>query len=153
MSVCPTPEAPAAQCEPVQADHLAEALRQVVGHLVRKVRSEAQTPSNAQTETLGFIERHGPASISAMARHRHVKHQSMRLVIDQLETQQLISRAPDPSDGRKQLIGLTANGRAALQHSRDQRSHWLAKQLAGKTNAAELQTLRSAVAILERLLD
>lgn len=136
----------------LQAEQVAEALRSVIGNLVRKVRGEAQTPSSAQSETLGFIGRNGPASISKLAAFRHVKHQSMRLVVDQLEAQQLVSRAPDPDDGRKQLIALTDQGLATLESNRNQRSHWLASQLKEKTSGAERETLRAAAAILERLL-
>lgn len=141
----PTPEA-------AEADRVAEQLRSIIGNLVRKVRGEAQTPSSAQSETLGFIDRNGPASISEMAAYRHVKHQSMRLVIDQLESQGMVERAPDPADGRKQLITLTGQGRAAVEQQRHQRSQWLADQLQQKATRAELNTLREAVVILERLV-
>lgn len=135
-----------------KAEQVAEALRSIIGNLVRKVRGEAQTPSSAQSETLGFIDRNGPASISEMAAWRHVRHQSMRLVIDQLEMQGLVDRAPDPADGRKQLITLTREGRCALESQRNQRSQWLADQLRQKTSAAELDTLGAAIQILERLV-
>jgi DNA-binding MarR family transcriptional regulator len=132
-------------------EQLAEDLRRVVGNLVREVRSGSHTLSSAQSETLGLLDRHGPASISAIAAHRHVKHQSMRLVIAQLEQQQLVTRSLDPSDARKQLFELTHQGRVALEHSRHQRSDWLARQLKEKTTASELQTLEAAVRILEQL--
>ncbi len=135
-----------------RAEQLAEQLRRVIGSLVREVRSGAHTPSSAQSETLGFIDRHGPASITDMAVHRHVKHQSMRLVIAQLERQRLVTRAPDPDDARKQLIELTGQGREALERSRQQRSDWLARQIKEKTTAAQLQTLEAAVKVLEQLL-
>jgi len=134
------------------ADQLAERVRRVIGNIVREVRSGAQTPSSAQSETLGLLDRHGPCSISTMAVHRHVKHQSMRLVIAQLEQRQLVARGADPSDARKQLIELTRQGRAVLENSRHQRSDWLARQLKEKATPAQLQTLEAAVRILEQLL-
>ncbi|KAF1029801.1 MAG: putative HTH-type transcriptional regulator [Pseudomonas sp.] len=143
---------PPSQPPAPSTDQVAEDLRKVVGDLVRKVRSEADTPSSAQSETLGFIDRQGSASISEIAAFRHVKHQSMRLVVEQLEAQQWVSRMPDPTDGRRQLIALTQSGSAALQASRNQRSQWLATQLQQKASADELQTLRNAIEILGRLL-
>ncbi len=76
----------------------------------------------------------------------------MRLVIAQLEQQQRVTRGPDPSDARKQLFELTHAGRAALEHSRLQRSDWLARQLKEKATASQLQTLEAAVRILEQLI-
>nr|WP_256737496.1 MarR family transcriptional regulator [Pseudomonas sp. dw_358] len=120
--------------------------------MVRKVRGEAQTPSSAQSETLGFIDRHGPASVSELAAHRQVKHQSMRLVVAQLETRQLVSRAADPNDGRKQLLALTPAGLELLLAEQRQRRDWLATRLAQQVSSAERQTLGAAVQILEKLL-
>lgn len=134
------------------ADHVAEELRRVIGNFVREVRSGAQTPSSAQSETLGLLDRNGSMSISAMAACRHVKHQSMRLVVAQLEQQQLVTRGQDPADARKQLIGLTPTGRETLGQSRQQRSDWLARQLTEKTTAAQLQTLEGALKILEQVI-
>lgn len=135
-----------------QPEQVADALRSVIGELVRTVRHEAHTPSSAQSETLGFIDRHGPSSVSAIAAHRQVKHQSMRLVAEQLQAQGLVTRAPDPADGRKQLIALTAKGQATLELGRGRRAQWLAEQFKRHTTAAQLRTLSRAVAILERVL-
>lgn len=136
----------------LQPEQLAEDLRRVIGSLVREVRSGAQTPSSAQSETLGLLDRDGPASISTMAAQRHVKHQSMRLVVAQLEQQALVTRSADPLDARKQVIELTDAGRQAQLQSRQQRSDWLGQRLRAKTSAAQLRTLSAAVEILEQLL-
>ena len=135
-----------------RADYVAGELRRVIGNLVREVRGGAQTPSSAQSETLGFIDRHGPTSVSAMAAHRHVKHQSMRLVVAQLEQQRLVTREPDPDDARKQLVSLTREGRESLEQGRNQRSDWLAHQIRKKVTSAQLDTLEAATKILEQLL-
>lgn len=133
-------------------DQLAEDLRRLIGNLVRTVRAGSQTPSTAQSETLGLIDRDGPCSISAMAAHRNVKHQSMRLVVSQLEQQHLVTRAPDPADARKQIIGLTEQGRRALDVSRHQRSDWLGRRLKEKATPEERLTLEAAIRILENLM-
>ena len=59
----------------------------MVGQFVRAVRARAGTPSDAQGETLAFLERAGPVSIAALADGRGVKHQSMRLVTARLEAE------------------------------------------------------------------
>lgn len=135
-----------------QNEVLAEELRLVIGDLVRKVRTQTKTPSSAQAETLGHIARKGPLSITEMATLRQVKHQSMRLVVDQLERQGLVVRHEDPADGRKQLIALTAEGQTTVVRNRSQRSQWLASQLKQFTTAEERKTLHAAVGILARLM-
>jgi DNA-binding MarR family transcriptional regulator len=131
---------------------LAEELRLVIGNLVRKVRTETQTPSSAQAETLGYIARKGSMSIAEMAALRQVKHQSMRLVIDQLQRQGLVARHADPADGRKQLIALTSMGKATVIRSRAQRAKWLANRIDDLTTSEDRKTLHAAVGILDRLL-
>ena len=148
----PNPSRQSSPPAALKVDQVADDLRRVVGDLVRTVRNEAHTPSSAQSETLGFIDRNGGASISELAVFRHVKHQSMRLVVDQLESQALVSRTPDPVDGRKQRINLTEHGKAALESSRNQRSQWLADRIRQTANAAEVETLRNAIEILGRVL-
>ena len=130
---------------------LAEAVRETIGKFVRSVRVEADTPTSAQTETLGFLDRDGPLSIAALAERRNVKHQSMRLVIGQMEAHGHISRIADPQDGRGQLISLTEAGQQALTASRQARAQRIATALAVKTTAEEQALLRAALAILDRL--
>jgi DNA-binding MarR family transcriptional regulator len=140
--------------EPASKDlQLAEDLRRVVGDFVRMVRAQADTPSDAQSETLGLLGRHGPLSIAKLGQHRRVKHQSMRLVIGHLETSGLICRKADPADGRKQLIDLTEQGRTALESARKSRADWIADALQQHFSEEDRRALRETLRALERMID
>lgn len=130
---------------------LAERMRQAVGDFVRATRAQADTPSTARAETLGLLDREGPMSTAALAEKRHVKHQSMRLVLAQLEQDGLIGRVVNPHDRRSQLVTLTGPGRAALVDDRRARAAWIAHVLRKQVTAEERRTLETAVAILGRI--
>jgi DNA-binding MarR family transcriptional regulator len=136
---------------PTDMDALAEALRETVGKFVRSVRSEAGTPTNAQSETLAYLERNGPVSIAALAESRGVKHQSMRLVTSKLEEAGLIAMEPDPKDGRSYLVTLTRQGQKENAQARIARTRWLATALSKHTSAHEREVLQDALRILQRL--
>lgn len=89
---------------------LAEKLRYTVGKFVRAIRLKADTPTTSQSETLALLDRNGPLSVAELAGLRNVRHQSMRLVISQLEGNVLVGRLPNPADGRSQLLSITAKG-------------------------------------------
>ena len=130
---------------------LGEELRRVVGRFVRGVRRQADTPTTSQTETLGLLDRAGPMSVAALAAERKVKHQSMRLVVGQLEEGGLVTRLPDPQDGRSQLIALSDAGRAALARSREARQREIASLIDERLTDADRQALRAAIALIEKL--
>jgi DNA-binding MarR family transcriptional regulator len=131
---------------------MAERLRRVIGGFVRVVRAHADTPSSAQSETLGLLEREGPMSIAALAERRNVRHQSMRLVVAQLETDGLVGLKHDPADRRSKLVAITRKGGAAVVRGRQARAAWIARALQDNFTQQERQTLNSAVDALERLI-
>lgn len=130
----------------------AEELRQVVGRFVRTVRSHAGTPSSAQSETLGFLDRDGPMSIAAIAHRRNVRHQSMRLVVAQLEADGFVSFAPDPDDRRGKLIAITESGRGALERGRQVRAGWIARALQEHASVEEMRAISQTLAVLQRIV-
>jgi DNA-binding MarR family transcriptional regulator len=131
---------------------LAESLRSVVGEFVRATRDKAGTPSSAQSETLGVLGRQGPMSIAGLAEHRRVKHQSMRVVVAQLESEALVMRSASPTDRRSQLVALTAAGLARVQAARDARNQQIEMALATALSAQERQQLAEAIPLIQRML-
>lgn len=130
---------------------LAEDLRRAVGRFVRAVRQDTSQPTSAQSETLGLLDRQGPMTTAELAEARHVKHQSMRLVIAQMAEDGLILRSAHPDDARSQMIGLTEHGKAILAQYRADRARSIATLMRARLSGAEQKTLRLAVNLLDRL--
>lgn len=135
------------------SDSLAEELRDTVGRFVRTVRMRSGTPHDAQVDALAELDRSGAMSAAALAEIRGVTHQSMRLVVSRLESAGLVSREPDPSDGRGSLILLTDAGRYAAAAYRQARAVWLAQAIEAKLSVNERATLGKAIPLLLRLID
>jgi DNA-binding MarR family transcriptional regulator len=128
----------------------ASELRIVLGQLVRRLRSEYAFPI-AQAIVLSRLDREGPQTTSALAAAERVRPQSMAQTLAELETDGLISRRPDPADGRQVLIQLTSAGRDRLHEDRRRREGWLADAIAGGLTPSEQETLIAAVPLLRRL--
>ena len=130
---------------------LGEELRRVVGTFVRSIRRQAGTPTGSQAETLALLDRQGAMSVADLAAERKVKHQSMRLVVAQLEASGLVARLPNPDDGRSQLVALSDKGRAVLAEAREARRREIAALIDARLTDEERQVLRAAIGLIERL--
>jgi DNA-binding MarR family transcriptional regulator len=131
---------------------LAHELRETLGRLVRRLRAEPG-PSVGRMAVLGRLDRDGPSSISALAACEHMRPQSMAQTVHDLETAGLVSRRPDPSDGRRAFVELTAAGLDLLQTTRVRRESWLTEALERELDASERALLREALALLSRIAD
>jgi DNA-binding MarR family transcriptional regulator len=131
---------------------LASDLRVVLGQLIRRLRAEHRFPLSHGT-VLGRLDREGVTSVGRLAVAERVRPQSMAQTVADLEAAGLLARRPDPDDGRRTLIELTAAGRLTLEHDRRAREGWLAEALAGELSASERQLLTRAVPLLQRLAD
>ena len=131
---------------------LAEDLRVTLGKFIRGVKTKANTPTTSQSETLSLLDRSGPLSVAELAERRNVRHQSMRLVAGQLESDGLISKMPNPADGRSQLLSITENGRAELLRSRRARTSKIAALIEERLSQEDRRTLEAAIRLLDRLL-
>ncbi|RPK76464.1 HTH-type transcriptional repressor NicR [Streptomyces sp. ADI95-17] len=142
----------ASSAEP-SAEELATRLAAVVGRLLRRLRSTSSggllTPT--QRSVLARLDREGPATTAALARAEYVRPQSMRLTLGALESQGLVERAPDPADGRKAVMSLTAAGAASLAEVRAAKHDWLAEAIAAGLDGAERRTVAEAVELIDRL--
>lgn len=132
---------------------LAEALRQAVGRFVRAVRCQSGTATTAQSEVLAQLDRGGPATVTALALLRGVRHQSMRLVVSRLVEQGLLEMRVNPADGRSQLAALTPPGLGQLMAQRAERADYLATLLASRLSEDERLMLGQAIGLLDRLSD
>ena len=134
----------------VDTSRLASELRIVLGHLVRRLRAERRF-SLSQAAVLGRLDREGTQSIGDLAVAERVRPQSMTQTVADLETDGLIERRADPSDGRRTLVELTDRGLLTLQADRRQREGWLARAIAEDLSQQEQRVLMQALSLLRRL--
>ncbi|HEX3512064.1 MAG TPA: MarR family transcriptional regulator [Solirubrobacteraceae bacterium] len=131
---------------------LASDLRVVLGQLIRRLRAEHRFPLS-HGAVLGRLDREGTASIGDLAVAERVRSQSMTQTVADLEAEGLIVRRPDPGDGRRTLIELTARGRDALAADRRKRDGWLAGAIAAELTPADQRLLARALVLLQRLAE
>src|SRR6478736_537591 len=93
----------------------------------------------------------GPARVTALAAADDCSQPSMTAQVHRLEADGLVARTPDPGDARATLIGLTADGAAALFRLRRARGAALAPLL--DAVHPDPGRLRDAVDLLSELLD
>jgi DNA-binding MarR family transcriptional regulator len=107
------------------------------------------TPS--QEAVLSRLDKRGVASASDLAVAERVRPQSMAATVAVLMELGFVQRTPDPGDGRKQLISLTAMGQQRLQGDRQVRQEWLATTLQERCTEAQRQTIIEAMALLDEV--
>ncbi len=132
---------------------LAENLREAIGRFVRVIRLDASTPSDARMEALAILDSDGAMSVAALAARRAVKHQSMRLLVEQLADDGLVVREADPDDRRSRTVHVTEAGRQLLSRSRGSRASSIASRLQERLSPHERDVVREAIALLKRLGD
>jgi DNA-binding MarR family transcriptional regulator len=130
---------------------LASELRVVLGQLVRRLRAEHRFPISQGT-VLGRLDREGPRGVSDLAAAERVRPQSMAQTVSDLEGEGLVGRRPDPDDGRRALVSLTAAGREALESDRRQREGWLVAAIE-ELSPRDRRILGDSVSLLRRLAE
>jgi DNA-binding MarR family transcriptional regulator len=134
-------------------DQLAAALRVSIGLLVRRMR---QIPVEgeltlSETSALARLDRGGPTTPGALAKQEQISPQSMGATLAALEARGLIERAPDPDDGRRAVMSITAAGLDLLRSRRNAKVQQLARALSAEFTAAERDQLAAVAPLLERL--
>jgi DNA-binding MarR family transcriptional regulator len=109
--------------------------------------------SGSQAAVLTRLHKEGPSSASALASAEAVSHQAIGPILAVLETRGYIQRSPDPTDGRRQLVSLTAAGVAQADNTTSAREEWLARALQDRLTEDERRVVRNAMALLNRLAE
>ena len=93
-------------------DQVATALHVSTGLLLWRLRQlkaegELTLPESA---ALARLDRGGPTTAGALARLEQISPQSMGATLGGLEARGLVERRPDPADGRRIVLSLSAAG-------------------------------------------
>ncbi|HUB41271.1 MAG TPA: MarR family transcriptional regulator [Streptosporangiaceae bacterium] len=128
-------------------------VRRGVISLARRLRLERAEAGLTALElsVLGHLHRRGPLTPGELATAERVQPQSLTRTLAALETASLVSREPDPADGRRSLLAITEYGQAALRTEMEQRDAWLSAAMAAELSTTEIGLLRLAGPLLERL--
>ena len=138
---------------PLEVTRAASELRALVGRLARRLRqtSVVGEMTLSQASVLSLLEREGPATPGVLAAMERISPQSMGAILISLEALGLVSRTPDPNDGRRLVISPTEAGLQVIHGARRQKEERLARALADNFTAEEQQVLIAALPLLERL--
>lgn len=134
---------------------LARAVREGVGRLNWRMRAEcdAGSPGPTVLAVLSRLIRAGTHTPKELADAERIQPQSLTRVLASLTDRGLITRTPDPEDGRRSLIDITAAGKAVLREHVGSRERWLAGALERSLSPTERQLLGLAAELLVRVAD
>jgi DNA-binding MarR family transcriptional regulator len=126
-----------------------------VKRLQARIREEAGVTSTglsvAQVSIFSRLVHEGPLTAATLAVAEHVSQQAIAQSLAGLKTGGLVSVKPDPADGRKSLLEVTAAGRALYETILASRDDWLIRAIESAVNPDERASLDQAIRLLERL--
>jgi DNA-binding MarR family transcriptional regulator len=154
----PRPAAPPREADGAglvdEAERTADRLHSAAIHLLRRLRREdTKTGLSApRLSALSVVVFGGPLTLGALAAAEQVRPPTMTRLVTALEAAGLVTREPDPGDGRLTRIRATAKGRALLLRGRARRVAALTDQLRA-LGESERAALERAVTILHGVID
>ena len=119
------------------ADALTVRLAVAIKRLHSRLREAALGSSGmelpiAQLAIIKRLRDGGPTTAAVLAAAEHVSHQAIAQNLAALKQAGLVRTAPDPTDGRKSLVHITAAGQSAVRFGGR-----VAQRLAGPRDRAE----------------
>jgi len=132
-------------------DDLAEALRASIGRIVRATRALTDEIPQAQSASLGLLDRQGPQTIAELARARGVKHQGQSRTVAELEERGFVDRVASEGDRRVSVIRLTDAGRAVMLRERRARAGTFASVIGADLSEAERAVLAQVPELFDRI--
>jgi DNA-binding MarR family transcriptional regulator len=132
---------------------VAVGLRMAIAALSRRLRQTLDGGlSPSASLMLATIQSHGPLTPSALAQTSRMARPTASRLIAKLHRAGFIVMEPDPSDRRSYEVRVSERGSTLLEDRRARKTASLALAL-GRLTPQELETLRRATALLERLVD
>jgi DNA-binding MarR family transcriptional regulator len=135
-------------------DRAAE-VRRGVTRLARRLRLERPGPGEPllRLTVLALLHGRGPMTPGDLAAAERVQPQSLTRSLTALEASGLVTRRPDPDDGRRSLLTITDAGLRAIRQDIRQRDAWLAIAMGELLSPVEQDLLRLAGELMERLAE
>src|SRR5580704_10311760 len=128
-----------------------------VKRLQARIREEAGVTSTglsvAQVSIFSRLVHDGPVTAASLAAAEHVSQQAIAQSLAGLKAGGLVSVQPDPADGRKNLLEVTAAGRTLYETILASRDDWLIRAIESAIGPDERPVLDQGIEMLERLGD
>jgi DNA-binding MarR family transcriptional regulator len=132
---------------------IASRLRVALWRATRRLRRESDPGMTLTTHAaLVTIEMHAPITPGQLAAHEGVRRPTMTRTIQGLLERGLITRAPDPLDGRVSWLQISPEGKRLLNRARLRSDAFLSARLKRLTQQ-ERETLAKAAELLDRLAE
>jgi len=140
----------------MSTERCAAAVLEAVPAAMRVIRQHMRSHRLAgisipQLRVLAFLDRCGPATLSAVAEHVGTTLPSMSRMIQSLVEERLVLRHPGSPDRRAVCLEIAAKGRRALEIARKATVQQLARQI-GSLRADEVARLKEAMSLLLRVV-
>ena len=136
---------------PTPTAALAADLRQALGRAHRRLRSQVGDAglSYPQYSVLVVLTREGAMTPGRLAERERVQPPTITRTVNCLVELGLVTKAPDPTDGRQVLVALTPAGVAEVEETRRRRDAWLTARLAALAPDDRAVLARAAVLLKE----
>ncbi|MGW4467557.1 MarR family winged helix-turn-helix transcriptional regulator [Micromonospora sp. NBC_01796] len=132
---------------------LAQELRLNIDRLRRTVRNRRTLDGmpRRHESVLSWLRRKGPLSTAELARWEQIRPQSMGTTVAELLVGGLVTKSPDPTDGRRELVSLTDAGVRTLASIAEQRDRDLAALIESQLTEPERLVVLESLVLLERV--
>jgi DNA-binding MarR family transcriptional regulator len=139
----------------ITIEQTAQSVLEVTPIVIRVIRaqmrgSRAPVLTVPQFRALLFVDNNTGASLSQVAEHVGLTLPSTSALVTGLVQRRYLNRHVHPDDRRRMTLALTAGGRQMLQTARQNTQAYLARQLAG-VSEAERETVLCAMAVLKHI--
>jgi len=124
----------------------------VLGRLNRRLRSAGGGLSHGLLSALATVSKDGPLRLAELSQIEQVSAPSTTRLVAELEAQGLVSRRPDPVDGRAILITVTPKGNDTVLRARTARGA-MVEELFAQLSAEEVAAITAALPALEKAND
>lgn len=136
----------------------AQELRVAIGRVARRLRKvytpdDDPGPGFTELAVLVRLNRDGATSPTELAGREGVTSQAIAAAVRALEAKGLVSRSPDPDDGRRTVLAMTDAGLAVLRDREKTLMNGFVQALGDSFTEAERRRLYAVIPLLNRLAD